>query len=143
MAVCSLHFKDGEPTEEFPLPTELLSDKDDKPLTFRGTKKSKLEEHEIKNDAILENCRKDECDKSKDHNDKSDVLPHRERPIFSKFISSNKKKYKTKSQKLSRALQFQRQKRLMVASSIPGNISSVWTRKRNLALFTNCGSKIQ
>ena len=143
MAVCSLHFKDGEPTEEFPLPTELLSDKDDKPLTFRGTKKSKLEEHEIKNDAILENCRKDECDKSKDHNDKSDVLPHRERSIFSKFISSNKKKYKTKSQKLSRALQFQRQKRLMVASSIPGNISSVWTRKRNLALFTNCGSKIQ
>ena len=143
IAVCSLHFKDGEPTEEFPLPTELLSDRDDKPLTFRGTKKSKLEEHEIKNYDILENCRKDECDKSKEHNNKSDVLPHRQRPMFSKFISIKKTKYKTKSQKILRALQFQRKKRLMVASSIPGNMSSVWTRKKNLALYTNCGSKIQ
>merc|ERR1712018_199065 len=39
IAVCSLHFKNGEPTEECPLPTELLSDREEKPLKFKGNYK--------------------------------------------------------------------------------------------------------
>ena len=39
IAVCSLHFKAGHPTPEFPSPTELLSSKDSENATeFRGTK---------------------------------------------------------------------------------------------------------
>lgn len=39
IAVCSLHFKEGHPTPEFPSPTELLSTKDSENATeFRGTK---------------------------------------------------------------------------------------------------------
>ena len=44
IAVCSLHFKNGEPTEECPLPTELLSDKEGKPLRFSGNCKPPFNE---------------------------------------------------------------------------------------------------
>jgi hypothetical protein len=38
IGVCSLHFKEGVPTTEFPIPTELLNPKDSENLEFRGTK---------------------------------------------------------------------------------------------------------
>lgn len=49
LAVCSLHFRDGHPSDQFPLPTELLSDKlpvVDKPhfLGLRGASEESMEE---------------------------------------------------------------------------------------------------
>ena len=49
IAVCSLHFKEGHPTPEFPSPTELLSSKDSENVTeFRGTKPTTESEEVLK-----------------------------------------------------------------------------------------------
>ena len=44
---------------------------------------------------------------------------------------------------MARALKFQRLKRLLVAAATPGDKNSARTRKRNLALLANFGSKIR
>ena len=40
MAVCSLHFHEGLPTDQYPLPTELLSEKSNTKVEFKGTRSS-------------------------------------------------------------------------------------------------------
>ena len=40
LAVCSLHFHEGLPTDQYPLPTELLSEKSNTKVEFKGTRSS-------------------------------------------------------------------------------------------------------
>ena len=40
LAVCSLHFREGLPTDQYPLPTELLAEKSNEKVEFKGTRLS-------------------------------------------------------------------------------------------------------
>ena len=144
IAVCSLHFKDGEPTDEFPLPTELLSDKDDRPLTFRGNLQSINEDEEQQKCSTSIN----DYDKSINNDDKNTARQKYKmlkpvRSIFTQLFPLKQRKPLSKRMKTSRALRYRRRKRLLVAEAIPGDKQSAWARKRNRALLTNYGSKFQ
>ena len=41
--MCSLHFREGQPTDQYPLPTELLKEKTDVKTAFRGSFSAKDE----------------------------------------------------------------------------------------------------
>lgn len=134
IAVCSLHFKNGEPTDDSPLPTELLSDKDDKPLKFRGICKSGILEGKDKTD-VLDNS--DEPQKQLKMSDNSKSLPH-----FTQLIFKNSRHSYNKRKKILKAINFRRRKKLVVAEAIAGDEQSIRKRRRNLAIFTNFGSKL-
>ena len=44
LAICSLHFREGYPTDQFPLPTELLTDKLTEKIVFKGQSSAKSPE---------------------------------------------------------------------------------------------------
>ena len=83
IAVCSLHFKNGEPSEDCSLPTELLSDKEGKPLKFRGNCKPPFDEEINDKDRIEDKL----CDKVIPQNNLKLPLDIDKKPYFTQLIS--------------------------------------------------------
>ena len=55
LAICSLHFHDGYPTDQYPLPTELLSNKTpEQKNEFKGTKNNENCDSGINDQDIIE-----------------------------------------------------------------------------------------
>ena len=55
LAICSLHFHDGYPTDQYPLPTELLSNKTpEQKIEFKGTKNNETCDSGINDQDIIE-----------------------------------------------------------------------------------------
>ena len=55
LAICSLHFHDGYPTDQYPLPTELLSNKTpEQKIEFKGTKNNENCDSGINDQDIIE-----------------------------------------------------------------------------------------
>ena len=55
LAICSLHFHDGYPSDQYPLPTELLSNKTpEQKIEFKGTKNNENCDSGINDQDIIE-----------------------------------------------------------------------------------------
>ena len=128
----------GEPTEDCPLPTELLSHREGKPLRFRGNCKPPFNEEANDKVKIEDKL----CDKSVPQNNRKLSVDIDKKPYFTQLISKKSRKFQNKRKRLLKAISFRRRKRIVVAESISGEEQSIRTRRRNLAIFTNFGSKL-
>ena len=110
IAVCSLHFKEGEPTDEFPLPTELLSDKDNGSLTFGGKVQSKNESEVQKKCSTTINDYDKYANNEEKYSEKEKykMLKPSKRPIFTQLSSLKQRKNLSKRIKTLRSLSYRR-----------------------------------
>ena len=122
ISVCSLHFKEGFPTEEFPLPSEFLSDKiEGKPL-FSGA-----------NAAITDN---DKTTVTEDSDSDFDNVK------FTR-LSAKIEKIREKRRLLMLARRAKRKRRRWIASADANDKKSSALRRKKLALDGVCGSRLQ
>lgn len=119
LAVCSLHFRDGFPSDQFPLPTELLSDKlnsNAKP-TFLGSRPSEESLDELS-----------ECDNNEDI-------------AWTKLVSKLPKK--SLKERVKIALRARRKRRQWVPSADYGDKKSLDIRRKKFCHDSLFGSRIQ
>ena len=82
----------GEPTEDCPLPTELLSHREGKPLRFRGNCKPPFNEEANDKVKIEDKL----CDKSVPQNNRKLSVGIDKKPYFTQLISKESRKFQNK-----------------------------------------------
>ena len=136
LAICSLHFREGYPTDQFPLPTELLTSKNDQKNEFKG-------QDNKANAAITEESETN----AEDLNDTTDE-EMTELIRFSKIVnkSGQHDQQQRKSffqHRVKAAILAKRKRRRWIPSADYSDKKSVKLRQRKVAHSSLFGSRIQ